>query len=367
MIERNALPRTIVGLLGFACFVVVVGGMQLAQSLVVPFLLSVFVATLCSPLLFFLTGKGVPNSLAMLLVIVGVLVVCLVAFALLGHSMQDFISNRETYELALNQKRDALLDWLKQWDMGVSKEDFNKFINPEKPLELLVGILNGFRSVLNNAFIIIITVIFILSEWTIFEDKMCVIYKGDQTKIDRFYLMLTKVRRYMALKCMVSLITAICVYILLLIVGVDFPLLWAALAFAFNFIPTIGSIIAGVIPVMLALVQPGLGIWPAIWTTLGYALINGVIGNYIDPKIMGKDLGLSTLVVFLSLVFWGWVLGYVGMLLSVPLTVTAKIMLESSPETRWMAVLLSASSGSSDDPPESPAPSAPSAPSDITS
>ena len=120
---------------------------------------------------------------------------------------------------------------------------------------------------------------------------------------------------------------------------VDYPLLWGLLAFLLNYIPNLGSIIAAVPTVLLTLVQ--LGWSAALIVFAGYSVVNVVIGSFIEPRFMGKGLGLSTLVVFLSLVFWGWVLGPVGMLLSVPLTMTLKIALESSEENRWLAKLLS--------------------------
>ncbi len=132
--------------------------------------------------------------------------------------------------------------------------------------------------------------------------------------------------------------TGLLVYFFLLIVGVDYPLLWAVLAFVLNYIPTIGSIIALIPPFLLAMVQ--LGFIDSIIVLAGYLTINTIMGNILEPKFMGKGLGLSTLVVFLSLVFWGWVLGPIGMLLSVPLTITIKIALDSSEETRWLAVML---------------------------
>ncbi|MBA7685918.1 AI-2 transport protein TqsA [subsurface metagenome] len=142
----------------------------------------------------------------------------------------------------------------------------------------------------------------------------------------------------MAIKTLVSLATGVLVTIWIAIIGVDYPLLWGLLAFALNYVPNIGSIIAAIPVVLLATIQ--LGIIQAVAVAIGYLAVNLVMGNVIEPRFMGRGLGLSTLVVFLSLIFWGWILGPVGMLLSVPLTITAKIALDSSEETRWIGVLL---------------------------
>ncbi|MFQ5519051.1 MAG: AI-2E family transporter [Mariprofundus sp.] len=132
--------------------------------------------------------------------------------------------------------------------------------------------------------------------------------------------------------------TGIFISIWLAVIGVDYPLLWGLVAFLFNFVPNIGSIIAAVPAVLLALIQLGSG--EALMAGVGYVIANVVMGNVVEPKFMGKGVGLSTLVVFLSLVFWGWVLGPVGMLLSVPLTMIVKLALESRADTQWLAVLL---------------------------
>ena len=142
----------------------------------------------------------------------------------------------------------------------------------------------------------------------------------------------------MGIKTLTSLMTGLLVWIWLQIVGVNYPVLWGLLAFLFNYIPNIGSIIAAVPAVLLALVQ--LGLPGALWTAGGYLAVNMLIGNVIEPRIMGKGMGLSTLVVFLSLIVWGYILGGVGMFLSVPLTMIAKIVLEHNPRTRWIAVIL---------------------------
>jgi len=148
---------------------------------------------------------------------------------------------------------------------------------------------------------------------------------------------------YMVLKAIISMFTGLIVWIALVIIGTDYAFLWAVVAFLFNFIPNIGSIIAAVPAVLLTLVQ--LGAFSSIIVSLLYIVINVLIGSVVEPKVMGKGLGLSTLVVFLSLIFWGWLLGIVGMLLSIPLTIMVKIILDENEKTRWISVLL----GSGDD------------------
>jgi predicted PurR-regulated permease PerM len=146
------------------------------------------------------------------------------------------------------------------------------------------------------------------------------------------------VKQYVALKTVTSLATGVLIAVWLTLLGVDFALLWGVLAFALNYVPNIGSIIAAIPALMLAMVQ--FGIVKTLIAAGGYVVVNTVVGSGIEPRLMGRGLGLSTLVVFMSLLFWGWLLGPVGMLLSVPLTITAKIALDSREDTRWLAVLL---------------------------
>jgi predicted PurR-regulated permease PerM len=142
----------------------------------------------------------------------------------------------------------------------------------------------------------------------------------------------------MFIKANTSLLTGLLVWLWLSFIGVDFAAMWATLAFLLNFVPTIGSIIAAVPAVLLALVQ--LGLKEALLAMLGYMAINILIGNAVEPRVMGRGLGLSTLVVFLSLVFWGYILGSAGMFLSVPLTMALKIALGANPQTRPVAIML---------------------------
>jgi len=184
----------------------------------------------------------------------------------------------------------------------------------------------------------VLTVIFILLEAAGFPAKLRAISGGSGNSLARFEKVTENVQHYMALKTLTSLLTGVTITIALTIIGVDFPLLWGLVAFILNFVPNIGSIIAAVPAVLLAFIQLGLG--AVLWTGTAYLVVNMLVGQVLEPRLMGRGLGLSTLVVFISLVFWGWVLGPVGMFLSVPLTMTVKIALDSDERTRWLAILL---------------------------
>jgi predicted PurR-regulated permease PerM len=205
-------------------------------------------------------------------------------------------------------------------------------------MRLVANTLSGLGGVLTNGFLILLTVAFILTEASSFPTKLHRVLDRPDRSLEGFDHFLETVKRYMAIKTWVSLATGAIVWLALWLIGVDYPLLWGVVAFLLNYVPNIGSIIAAIPAVLLAIIQLGWG--HAVGVILLYVAINVIIGSIIEPKFMGKGLGLSTLVVFLSLIFWGWVLGPVGMLLSIPLTMTVKIAMDHNEETRWIAVLL---------------------------
>lgn len=201
--------------------------------------------------------------------------------------------------------------------------------------------LSGLSGALANGFLILLTVVFIMLETSGLPRKLTLALDNPDQTLAGFSKFTASVNQYIGIKTIFSLITGVLIWLWLVILGVNHAILWGLLAFLLNYVPNIGSIIAAIPAVLLALVQ--LGATSALLTAAGYAAVNVVVGSVLEPRFMGKGLGLSTLVVFLSLVFWGWALGMVGMLLSVPLTMIFKIALESSAETRWIAVLLGSS------------------------
>jgi predicted PurR-regulated permease PerM len=214
--------------------------------------------------------------------------------------------------------------------------------DPGKLMRIAGNMLNNLFGMLTNTFMIILTLTFILLEASGFTAKLKAIAGRPDADMKKYSKIVSGVNRYLALKTATSLTTALLVSIGLRIIGVDFALMWGVLAFLLNFVPTVGSIIAAVPPVLLALVQ--LGFAPAGTTACLYLAINIGIGNILEPRIMGSGVGLSPLVIFISMTFWGWVLGPVGMLLSVPLTMTLKIGLGYNEKTRHIALLLGSNS-----------------------
>ncbi len=321
-----------------AAFIVIVAGLRAAEAILVPILLSAFIAILSAQPLFFLRRKGVPAALALLIVITAVIGAGLIMAVLIGISLNDLSDSLPLYQEHVQEKTAVYLKMLDSIGIHVPDGSLFESINPAMAVQLVSGILNSLGKVLASSFLILLTVIFILLEASGFSSKLRLILPDPDRSFASFEIFIRNVQRYMAIKTWMSLATGIAVFIWLVILGIAHPLLWGLLAFLLNYVPNIGSILAAVPAILLALIEFGAG--TALLTTLGYLVVNIVTGSVIEPRIMGRGLGLSTLVVFLSLVFWGWVFGPVGMLLSVPLTMILKIAFDSNEGTRWIAVLL---------------------------
>ncbi len=325
-------------LIYLAAFVVVVAGIMAAKSILIPFLLAFFLAIICAPPLHWLRSKGVPAFLSILLLVLIVILMEMVLATLVTSSMAEFSSTMPQYQDRLHMMLRALIGWLERHGIQITEQVLLDQFDPGKLMSIAGNMLNNLFEMLTNTFMIMLTLVFILLEASGFTAKLKAIAGTPDVDMEKYSRIIKGVNRYLGLKTATSLATAVLVTLGLQIIGVDFALMWGALAFFLNYVPTIGSIIAAVPPLLLALVQLGPG--PAMTTAGLYLAVNVGIGNILEPRIMGSGVGLSPLVVFLSMAFWGWVLGPVGMLLSVPLTMTLKIALGYNEKTRHIALLL---------------------------
>ncbi len=370
-----------------AAFVIVVAGMKAAVDIIVPFLMAIFLAIISTPALFWLKGKGFSTVVAILVVSLVILLGGILVGTVLTTSIADFTQDLPKYANDMDQKIKELeqqwTTWLdeKREKLRFDDEDENgEPIEPVEPTEtepaaaqpqvaespdveriaaettpaepppslfqfdastaidLTRNLLAQLGNILTDGFMIYLTMVFILLEASILPGKIKAAMSNSPETFENLAAVSDDVKKYLAMKTAISLITGVLITIWLMILGVKYPIVWGLVAFLLNFVPSIGSIIAAIPACALAFVQLGTG--PASLAALGYLVVNILIGNIIEPRLMGQRLGLSTLVVFLSLIFWGWILGPMGMLLSVPLTMTVKIALQSHPDTRKFAILL---------------------------
>jgi AI-2 transport protein TqsA len=338
MSQSGQFPAASRTLITLAAFVVVVAGMKAAETILVPFVLSIFIALISGPPMFWLERKGLPTFLAMLLMVSLIVVVGFLLVVLVGSSVDKFLKLVPEYQQQLTAYFDNIVTFAQRLGIELSRERVLTYLDPGKAVGMFASTLTSVGGALTNALLILFTVVFMLMEATGFPAKLKHALSNPEDSFGYFQTFTDNLQRYMVIKTGISLVTATIVGVWLALLGLDYPLLWAVIMFLLNYIPNIGPIIAAIPPALLALVQ--LGPLSTLGVIVAYLVANTLMGNIVEPRLMGRGLGLSTLVVFLSLVFWGWVLGPVGMLLSVPLTMAVKIALDSSEETRGMAVML---------------------------
>lgn len=326
--------------LGLAALVVIVAGMKAGSSLLVPLLLAVFIAVVCTAPIQWLNRKGLSLQLSVWLTLVVIGVLFSLVGLLLANSFGTFSEAMPGIQEKLQEYYIGLLDGLAGLGLAIDPDRMAGLLDLEQLGGMIPSLLGELGNLLVQSVMVSLLVIFMLFETLHFRDKISRALANPAPSLERFSEFSETLKRYLAVKTLVSLVTGALVWVACLLVGVDFPFLWAVLAFALNFIPNIGSAIAAIPPVLLLLVSPEGGVLNALLLAGAYLGINFLLGNIVEPRLMGRALGLSTLVAFLSLVVWGWIFGTAGLLLSVVLTMTLKIALDSHPQTRWIAHLL---------------------------
>jgi AI-2 transport protein TqsA len=327
-------------LLVLASLTVVIAGLKAASSIVVPLLMAIFLAIISAAMLQWLQRRGLPLWAAMTLVLLLLASTLVTLGSLIGASINQFSSALPRYEAQLNSLITQATVWLGGLGIKLPAGGVTELFDPAGAAKLLGRLLSGFGGLLANSMLIILTVLFLMVESTSLPEKLRSISRNPDKALGDLAAFMASVNHYLVIKAVMSLITGLAIALYLVILGVDFAIIWGSLAFFMNFVPYIGSIIAAIPAVTLALLDAGPVI--ALSVAAGFVVVNIVVGNVLEPRYMGKGLGLSTLVVFLSLLFWGWIFGPVGMFLSTPLTMIVKIALENDPRSRWISVLLSA-------------------------
>ncbi|CDL35153.1 AI-2E family transporter [Enterobacter hormaechei] len=305
--------------------VIILTGVRFAADIIVPFILALFIAVILNPLVQRMVRLRIPRVLAISLLISIIIVAMVLLVAYLGTSLNELARTLPTYRSSLATPLLQIEPWLQRAGIEVSVEELLKYIDPNAAMTIVTSLLAQLSNAMTSIFLLFLTVVFMLLEVPQLPAKLQHIMVRPVEGMGAIQRALDSVSRYLVLKTAISLVTGLVV--------------WGLLAFALNYIPNIGSVLAAIPPILQVLVFSGL--YDALILLAGYLVINLVFGNILEPRIMGRGLGLSTLVVFLSLIFWGWLLGPVGMLLSVPLTIIVKIGLEQTAGGQSIAVLLS--------------------------
>jgi AI-2 transport protein TqsA len=329
-----------------ATIVIIIYGINQAQSVVVLFLVAAFLAVIGTVPVLWMEGKRVPPVAAVLIVVAAMVTLLLSIGVVVGASLNEFSNALPFYQTRIHDMLFELKALLARRGITITDKILLGYINPAAVMDFTAALFTSLSSVLSNIVLILFTVMFILLEASGFPDKLRFVFGNPQAAFPQFTGFVNDIKRYMVIKTLINLIAGVLTTVWLFILGVDFPVLWGFLAFLLHFIPSIGSIVSAVPAVLLALIQLGGG--SAALAAAGYLAIGTVLGNIVEPRIMGHKLGLSTLVVFVSLIFWGSLLGVIGALLCVPLTMSVKLACEASDDTRWIAVLLGPAIASKD-------------------
>ncbi|MFQ5700767.1 MAG: AI-2E family transporter [Acidobacteriota bacterium] len=325
-------------LLTIIAVILLVAALKAAQAILVPVIVAVFLAIVGARPLRWLERRGVPSALAVFVVVGAIMVLIGLLGLLLGGSVNLFSEQLPVYEQRVEQRMVQMSDSFKGLGDSVSVRKLLESLDPSVAMSLVAGMLTGLRRAFANTFLILLTMIFILLEASSFPVKARSVLADSGNALVAFEKFTDAMNRYIVIKTVFSLITGVALAGWLALLGVDFAVMWGVLAFLLNYIPTIGSVLAAIPPILLGFIQYGAGV--TILIGVGYLAVNVLLGGFLEPRVLGRGVGLSTLVVFLSLVFWGWVFGPVGMILAIPLTMTMKIALENNARTRWIAVLL---------------------------
>lgn len=335
---KNAVPIKSSPIVKMAALIVIFAGAYIARSIITPVLLALFISIICVQPITWLEKKRIPRWVALIVVALGLVLLFFGFTILIGGTLSFFLSSVSKYESMLIGIFNSMIQFLNDHGLNIPKEKLSEIIQSAKIFEFTSGALKELLKLIGNAFLIFLVILFMLMEFSSFTVKAKAVLGLSNQSISYLSTITRNTRHYLVIKTLICLTNGVLIYIALLIIGVDYPLLWATVAGLMNYIPNIGSIFATIPAVLFALIQLGVG--GAVWTLGSFVIIHNVLGNFIEPKLLGRGMGLSALVVLLSLLFWGYILGPVGMFLSVPFTMTIKIIMEQSEKTRWIAILL---------------------------
>jgi AI-2 transport protein TqsA len=350
MIHKTASQSGTSFFLVTASLIIIIYGIIQAQSILVLMLVALFLAVLGAPLVLWLKARHIPSVIAVLAVLACMVIALFMIGGVIATSLASFSNSLPFYQQRIQEEIHTVRDFIASKGIIIKDNAILEYFNLGAVMNLTAGLLTGLTSALSSIVLILLTVTFILLEVSSFPVKIRAIMNDPKAEFSQFRKFVGDINHYLLIKTGVSVTTGIIIGIWMSILGVDFPVLWGFLAFLLNYVPNIGVVIAAVPAVLLAFIQYGFG--HAALVAGGYLAVNFIIGTIVEPKIVGRGVGLSTLVVFLSLIFWGSLLGLIGMVLCIPFTMTLKFAFENNEQTRWIAILLGPEIPSADVQPE---------------
>lgn len=305
-------------LVGAAAIVVIIAGLKFGAGPINQILLA-FLLTMCiMPLPDWLIKKGVPKSLSIVISLVVILVGGFGITTMLASSISSIVESIPVYQERLTDLYNDLQEFAAANNLNISDLIHKANVSPDKIIALSGKLLSGLTGVISSSFIIAMLIAFMIIELISYNVDLKKGKRNEASHLQWLTGMGGDLRKYVSITSLTGVITAVMNFIFLLIMGVDFPFLWAFLSFLMNFIPNIGFIISVIPPALIALLM--LGGWQAVVVFIGFWLINAIVENVIRPIFMKESLNISLVTTFLSLLIWGWILGMTGAVLGVPLT-----------------------------------------------
>ena len=341
--------QIIIALLAVICVVCIGFILSVARSIVLPLALAVFLNYILNPFIGLFERLKIPSVISTLLAVLITFLVMVFLGIMISNSIESFAEELPKYEARINAITQNTLKIL-----NIPPEAFKSATGWTKDPQIaavlgdlsitgiMSSILGSVTTFLSNFLLVLLFLLFILMGHNQLVYKLERAFEPNiSKKVSGIILNINKeIQKYLIAKTLISLATGLLAMLVLSLFGVQFALIWGVLTFLLNFIPNIGSVIATILPLTIALIQFDKVIM-VVWIALCLTSIQMVIGNIIDPKVIGRSLNLSPIVVLFSLMFWGWLWGLIGMFLSVPIAVMIKIIFENIKQLRFASVLMS--------------------------
>jgi AI-2 transport protein TqsA len=340
--SRASAPPLVIALIALAAIFIVLLAMRATNAFLAPILLAFVLAVTTTPLLDWFIRKGAPSWLALILTILLIVIFILALVWLVGNSVQNFSESISKYQQRFVEIEQALGGFLTNLGVDVNNLGADQTTSPQGLLQLAASFVGGIVSGLSNFGLIILTTVFFLVEALAMPRKVQSVAQEISPGIRQFLQLNKELRQYMAINTVAGLLAAVINVILLLILGIEFAVLWGIFSFFLSFVPNVGFIISVIPPALMALLQYGPS--EMLIVIVAYIVINFLSDNVIKPRFIEKGVNISMLHTFLALILWAWVLGPIGAILAVPMAIIVQAVLYSRPETRWLGYMMGSGS-----------------------
>ena len=327
-------------LVSVAAVIVIIAGIAAAKSILVPFFFAVFIAVIAAGIYLRLQKIGIPSWLSIVVIGIASIGFFVALVVLVFTSIDQFRAVLPEYSEQFQGYRDGVISQFNNWGIEIPVSSTDEVFNFDSAMQIVLSLLSSFGNILGYVVLVLAMVIFIFMEVAVFPRKVKAAFGETGNVLGFIGEVNHAIEQYFFIKTISNALSGIIVALWMMLFGVEFALFWGMMTFLLNYIPYFGAILSAVPAIVLGLLSGGLvtaGAMAFIFIAMSF-----FFGNYFEPKLLGQSVNLSILFIFLAMLFWGWILGPVGMIFAVPLTAALKIVLEMNDRTRWMGILLAA-------------------------